>query len=148
MGRYRGTFDFSANLEPLVKAPLDARTKVDTVADLTNPDTWKDGDGNVWLTNGLTVYVEDEENKYTLIDETNYTSISAWRLESASDKFYKHVQGTPSDTWTVTHNLNKRPSVTVIDSSQREVIGGVEYIDNNNITLHFSDPFSGEAYFN
>ena len=65
-----------------------------------------------------------------------------------NDKHYKHIQGVAATIWNVTHNLNKFPAVTVIDSQDNEVEGGVEYIDENNVQLCFSAPFSGCAYFN
>ena len=59
---------------------------------------------------------------------------------------YTHSQVAPLDTWVVAHNLGKRPSVTVVDSSNREVVGDVLYDSNNQITITFSGAFSGTAY--
>ena len=64
------------------------------------------------------------------------------------DKNYVHVQGTPSAVWVVNHNLNKYCSVSVVDSAGTEVIGTIDYNDLNTVTITFSAPFSGEAYFN
>lgn len=66
----------------------------------------------------------------------------------AGDKTYTHVQGSSSATWTVTHNLAKFPSVTVVDSGGTEVEGEVTHIDNNSLTISFTAPFSGTAYMN
>lgn len=65
-----------------------------------------------------------------------------------TDKNFVHVQGLPSDTWTINHNLNKFPSVTIVDSANTEVIGEVEHVDLNNVILKFSGAFSGRAFFN
>lgn len=54
----------------------------------------------------------------------------------------------PSATWTINHGLNCYPSVTIVDSTGREVIGAVEYIDADNLTVTFSAAFSGTAYLN
>lgn len=59
-----------------------------------------------------------------------------------------HTQGIPSATWTVTHNMNKYPSVTVVDSAETQVIGDVEYDSLNQVTITFASAFSGYAYFN
>lgn len=67
---------------------------------------------------------------------------------SAGDKNYVHVQGTAAAVWYVAHNLGKYPSVVVIDSSGRKVIGEVEYTDANNMVLTFSGAFAGTATFN
>lgn len=41
------------------------------------------------------------------------------------------------------HNLGKRPSVTIIDTSGDEVEGMIQYIDINTIKVIFSTPFDG-----
>ncbi len=65
-----------------------------------------------------------------------------------TDKHYTHEQSVPSATWTVTHNLSKRCSVSVVDSTGRIVGGDVEYVDDNSLTLTFVGGFSGKAYCN
>tara|TARA_R110000796_G_scaffold42899_3_gene105639 strand:- start:334 stop:834 length:501 start_codon:yes stop_codon:yes gene_type:complete len=67
---------------------------------------------------------------------------------SVAETTYMHDQGIPNVTWTIQHNLNKRPSVTVVDSAGAVVIGEVEYTDDNNIIVTFNAAFSGEAYLN
>lgn len=64
------------------------------------------------------------------------------------DKNYIHKQLAASTTWTINHNLEKFPSVTVQDSAGTNIIGEVTYIDNNNLTITFSDELSGKAYLN
>lgn len=64
------------------------------------------------------------------------------------DKNYIHDQGTPNTIWTISHGLNKKPSVTVIDTAGTEVEGHVEYIDNNNVIIVFNSSFSGTATLN
>jgi hypothetical protein len=60
---------------------------------------------------------------------------------------YVHYQGIPSDVWIVQHNLNKKEvSVTVFDSSERQVYGQMELIDANTVKLSFNGGFSGKAY--
>lgn len=64
------------------------------------------------------------------------------------DKNYVHEQIIPSTNWTITHNLNKVPSVTILDSSNRDVKGEMEVINNNEIVLSFNGAFSGKAHLN
>lgn len=59
-----------------------------------------------------------------------------------------HTQGSASATWTVTHNLNKFPSVTIVDSEEEQVFGVVDYQSANTIVLTFSAAISGKAYLN
>ena len=66
----------------------------------------------------------------------------------SNDKTYLHIQDVASNEWNINHNLNKYPSVTVIDSANNEVVGDVEYIDNNNLIIKFEGSFSGKATLN
>lgn len=66
---------------------------------------------------------------------------------------YTHTQSAASATWTITHNLNKFPSVTVIDSGDSVVQGEILYNSANQLTLTFyagggTSAFSGKAYLN
>lgn len=64
------------------------------------------------------------------------------------DKNEVFIQNTAAAEWNITHSLNKRPSVTVIDSAGTVVEGTTTYISNSEITLTFTAPFSGKAYLN
>lgn len=64
------------------------------------------------------------------------------------DRTFVYQQGVASDTWTIPHNLGKYPSVTVVDSTGRVVVGGTQYLDSNTVVLTFSGAFSGVAYLN
>lgn len=68
--------------------------------------------------------------------------------QGSSDSFFFYNQIVPAATWRITHNLNKFPSVTVVDSALSVVIGEIQYIDENTVELTFSGGFSGKAYFN
>jgi hypothetical protein len=61
---------------------------------------------------------------------------------------YVHDQQTASTTWTVNHNMNKYPSVNVVDTANDEVTGDVKYNSLNQITISFTAAFSGKAYLN
>ena len=65
-----------------------------------------------------------------------------------SDRFFEFNQATASNNWNISHNLNKFPSVSIADSGGAAVQGLISYIDNNNLTISFSAPFSGKAYLN
>jgi hypothetical protein len=59
---------------------------------------------------------------------------------------HEHIQITPDTTWTVTHNLGYHPTVSVIDSAGSWVVGDVDMIDINSLTITFAAVFSGKAY--
>ena len=67
---------------------------------------------------------------------------------AVSDKHYTHNQLASSTVWNVNHQLNKFPSVTVVDSAGTKVVGEIDFVDSMNCTLTFSAPFSGRAFFN
>lgn len=67
---------------------------------------------------------------------------------SGSDETYIHDQTLPATTWIIYHQLNRYPSVTVVDSSKRECIAQVQYIDNNTIHITVTNAFSGQAFLN
>ena len=59
---------------------------------------------------------------------------------------YTHSQPAASSTWTITHNLNFRPSVNVYDSAGTMVEGSVTHINANSLTVVFSATISGTAH--
>ena len=61
---------------------------------------------------------------------------------------YIHTQHSAADIWTINHNLNKYPSVSVVDSAGSQVICEVRYIDANNLECKFVGALSGVAYLN
>lgn len=61
---------------------------------------------------------------------------------------YTHSQASPSATWTIAHNLGRRPSVTIVDSAGNVQIGEVLYNSDNQITVTFAASFGGYAYLN
>lgn len=62
--------------------------------------------------------------------------------------FYEHTQGVASDTWTIVHNLNKRPSVTVIDTAGNTIVPARRYIDNNTVVIKLKAATKGTALLN
>lgn len=80
MARERGTFNFSASLEVKKQAPLDARQTYITYKELTQPSTWVDSDGKIWLFKGLVVPVNynGQHALFMLINPDAYNSISSW----------------------------------------------------------------------
>ena len=61
---------------------------------------------------------------------------------------YIYTQLASSTIWNITHNLDKRPSVTIVDSAGSLVVGDVNYIDDSSLTIKFTSSFSGSAYLN
>jgi len=69
-------------------------------------------------------------------------------LTIIGDKNYVHDQSGASAIWTINHALDKKCSVTVVDSAGTVVVGEVDYTDSNTTTITFNSAFSGYAYCN
>ena len=65
-----------------------------------------------------------------------------WRFPSIADKTFVQYF-TALDSLLVKHDLNKYPSVTIVDSAGDEVEGSIDYVDVNTITVNFAYPTSG-----
>ena len=65
-----------------------------------------------------------------------------------SDKTFTYVQSTPSAEWIITHNLNKYPSVVVVDNNSVAKLGDIKYLDMQRVQISFDQPFSGRAFLN
>lgn len=64
------------------------------------------------------------------------------------DKHVVHMQTSPQTTWTIIHNMDKYPSVTVVDSGNSVIIGDVSYLSVNVLEVSFGFGFAGKAYLN
>lgn len=97
--------------------------------------------------------VQQTTTDYELLD--NKPSVNGVELignktsaDLGIDRTYVHNQTVAAATWTITHNLDKKPSVTVVDSADSVVVGDVAYLDNNSLMVTFVGAFSGKAYLN
>lgn len=77
---------------------------------------------------------------------TNYDV--KWQTIRVNSNTYVYEQGIASDNWTITHNLDKYPSVTVVDTAGSVVIGEIQYTNRNLLIIKFAAPFKGSAYLN
>lgn len=91
--RDRGTFNFSGNLEVKKDAPLEARSLVNSYADLVKPETWTDEQGGIWKYDCMLVSCKDRPGKvYQLSPGADYTKESSWILIGDTSKLNSKVQ--------------------------------------------------------
>jgi hypothetical protein len=64
------------------------------------------------------------------------------------DAHYEHDQGVPALVWTCNHGMGKHPSVTIVDTTKREIYAQVEHVSFTQTKITFAVPTSGKAYFN
>lgn len=65
-----------------------------------------------------------------------------------TSKTFIFEQGVASDVWTIQHNLNKRPSIHLVDSTGREFEAEKDYINDNEVVVHLESATTGKAYLN
>jgi hypothetical protein len=99
----------------------------------TTPQT-----GNVEVTASLSATGTPDNTKFLRGD-------NVW---ARANETYTFVQAGASATWTVQHNLDKFPSVTMVLSTGQKGYGDIVYIDENNLTITFASAESGKAYMN
>lgn len=91
--RDRGTFNFSGNLEVKKDAPLEARSLVNSYADLVKPETWIDEQGGIWKYDCMLVSCKDRPGKvYQLSPGADYTKESSWILIGDTSELNSKVQ--------------------------------------------------------
>lgn len=107
----------------------------------------------------ITGYTALGNNLYTLnlaniggngnLDLNKYYDFATFTISTGiGDKTFVFTQGVPALVWTIQHDLNKFPSVSVVDTANTGVLSQIDYIDNNNITITNSSQFAGKAYLN
>lgn len=66
----------------------------------------------------------------------------------ATDANYVHDQISSAKEWRIIHNLEKYPSVSIVDTGGNMVVGEVHYVSINEVIISFTFEFSGKAYLN
>ena len=83
------------------------------------------------------------------LDLNKYYDFATFTISTGiGDKTFVFTQGVPALVWTIQHDLNKFPSVSVVDTANTGVLSQIDYIDNNNITITNTAQFAGKAYLN
>lgn len=148
---FNSKLDWAMPFQRTGKFPLDRTQLFSSYADAV---AYAKGDGSDSRKLGGTSYVGQIivviENGQVLAYKIDADrTISSLNSDTtASDKTYTHYQDEPSTTWYITHNLDKFPSVTVVDSANTTVIGATQYIDSNRLVIYFGGAFSGKAVLN
>jgi hypothetical protein len=82
------------------------------------------------------------------IQENYYYDLISFTPIPTGDKNFVFTQSVPSTRWVINHNLEKYPSVSVVNINNVLMYGNVTYIDLNSLEIEFSAGFSGKAYIN
>lgn len=105
------------------------------------------------VNNALADIQEKEQESITNIE--NYANSSLVSMQNKYDELidrlkttYIHEQAEAATVWYINHNLNKKPSIMVVDTADTVIEGAEKYIDENNIEIHFNSEVQGKAYLN
>jgi len=101
------------------------------------------GSSYVGTVNGVDQFKTRNFSMSTLQERLGDKSFT-FALKSADHNTFPEVE----NSWKIIHDLNKRPSVTIIDSAGNTINGDVIYTDENTLYVVTSFGFSGTAYLN
>ena len=103
----------------------------------------------IQLPNGQTASIVKESGQSVSVSAPSASKVAVTSsVYQIHDSHYAFTQTVSTETWDITHNLSKHPSVTVIDSANNVVVGEVRYESENRLIITFNDPFKGKAYLN
>lgn len=145
MSRDKGLLSISANWEPKMAEPFDARSRVRLKSDLTRSETWKIGNNSYTYKEMIvSVFNDTNENNgpYRLIDD-DYTIESNWIKLVPSESRYYEQQFTESIEVTVNHNLGFYPNVKVLDEDSIICICKEQHLSRNTLRLSMNKPLTG-----
>ena len=103
-------------------------------------------DGSVAATGTFDLGGNRITNGQPAINPNDFVTLS--QLLSLLPSTYIFNQPTPSTVWTITHNLNRYPSVTVVDTAGTIIETETIYSTPNTIIINFNSANAGKAYLN
>ncbi|MEO7176076.1 MAG: hypothetical protein ABIV51_09310 [Saprospiraceae bacterium] len=75
-----------------------------------------------------------------------FIDIHGKAIKTGGVEYYRFEQATPSTTWTVDHNMQKRPTIRCTDNSGEEIVGEIVHDAGlNQSTITFSVAVQGAA---
>lgn len=78
----------------------------------------------------------------------NMINTPGLQVFNGENQTYTHIQNIAAAIWTVAHNLNTRPKVTVCDHLDRVIEPDIEYIDANIVRITHASAITGFVYCN
>ena len=93
-------------------------------------------------------YIHPDKHSADMIVETEEKQFLSKSEKEQVLQTYIHNQRESSFEWQILHNLDKYPSVSIVDTADNVVSGNIEYISKNELVIYFTSEFSGKAYLN
>lgn len=105
------------------------------------------GDVSNWVFDPYACIVVSETNLSLVNGTVQFYLYRGNSIQSYIDKlYYLHVQSVSASTWNIAHNLGRKPSVTLRDSSYVEITGVISNTDDNNLQILLNKSITGSAY--
>tara|TARA_R100001460_G_scaffold17350_5_gene37480 strand:- start:2188 stop:2901 length:714 start_codon:yes stop_codon:yes gene_type:complete len=109
--------------------------------------SWISSTQNAQNTSFYDIVVAYKGGNNGLIANKDYF-ISLLTYAGANDANFLYTLDGSTNVYTIDHNLNKYPAVTIFDANNAEVETQIVFNTLNRATLTFSLPFTGKASFN
>lgn len=109
---------------------------------------WSDEESRIWDSKVDKDWGTQNAGRLLSIGNDGMVTVSEISDMTISDRYFQFVQNIISDEWFIEHNLNKYPSVTVVDSAGTIIHGEVTYLTLNSLKIKFQTSFLGKAYLN
>ena len=106
------------------------------------------GYNEVTINSGSNIEVTTNKNEIIINSNTYIEDINAEPCDCDCGCECSFEQAKPRSMWSIQHNLNKYPSVTVVDEYGTEIVCEVKHISKNEVHLCFNGKFRGTAYLN
>ena len=93
----------------------------------------------------------EDEIEQSVVDIQGSALIDADRVEQTvtlSSKTFIFEQGIPATEWVINHNLNKRPSIDLVDYNGKVFEADREYTSDNQVIIRLDNAGTGYAYLN
>lgn len=93
-------------------------------------------------------FLTHREGNGSIIADKHYALSYSPKGQTDKNFVSNNISFTAGQAVTVTHNLNKFPSVTTVDTGGSHVFGDVQHINTNSFTITFTASFTGKVYVN
>ena len=93
-------------------------------------------------------FLTHREGNGAIVADKHYALSYSPKGQTDKNFVSNNISFTANTAQIITHNLNKFPSVTTVDSGGSHVVGDIQHIDTNSFRITFTASFTGKVYVN
>jgi hypothetical protein len=90
------------------------------------------------------------QNNQNIIEVNTGGCITRINLNPAininNNSSFEFTQQTPATVWNIVHGMGLKPNVKLEDLLGNDIVGAVDYLDNNTVRVTFNQAVAGKAY--